>query len=86
MRMKRIGDRPMEHPLQPYRVRVLERMLADQTADQIGLTVSRRRLANDVRRLRRLTGLMAAARLRLQAAHNRLRLIRREIQPAGNDR
>ncbi len=86
MRMKRIRDRPMEHPLQSYRVRVLERMITDQMADQIGLTVSRRRLADDVRRLHRLTGRMAAERLRLQATHSRLRFVRREIQPAGNDR
>ena len=86
MRMKRVGDRPMQHAVRSYRVRVLERMIADQTAGQVGLTASRRRLANDVRRLRRLTGRMAAARLRLQTAHNRLRTIRREIQPAGNDR
>ena len=84
MRMKRVGDRPMKNRPRSFRVRVLERMIAEQMADQIGLTESRRRLARDVSRLRLLTGRMAAARRRLRAAHNRLCTVRREIQPAGN--
>lgn len=85
MRMRYVGDRPMEHPERPDRVRALERMIAGQLADQIRLTVSRRRLARDVRRLRRLTGRMTAARVRLRAAHNRLRTVRWVIRPAGED-
>lgn len=85
MSTKRLGDHLMEHPGEPNRVRELERMIAGQLAGQLRLTVSRRHLARDVSRLRQLTGCMAEARVRLRAAHNRLRTVRWGTRPVGDD-
>ena len=85
MSTKSLGDPLREYPGPPDRVQGLERMIAGQLAVQLRLAVSRRHLARNVSRLRQLTGCMTEARVRLRAAHNRLRTVRWGIRPVGDD-